>query len=404
MRHGTDLFAQTAVASLITLSACSGAPSHVADAASDAFALDDAADDIDAAVEPYDAGQWMPRPQVPWEPPFDVDPVAGWGDSVGSFCNDWVAYVDAASIVADDDGVRLLVSTGNEVCLGCGGTEDRWSQIVENDGAGWRVRFASEDLPGTTLATSMVGFDGGRLWLEGGDCPLSILEVGAATPTCIADPDYPVSYLHRVMPYGVAQAHAVSENPVAPVERVVRIDDRAYTELLAIMAPTQVIAADPTGVLGLRSGGAVGDVELFWSDYGGEFISLGEVFQYPAAHLESSSSVWVVHDRTRVSHYDGSAWRTTDTGVPLGAQFWIDGDDAYIAGETSLVRASSDGAFAVIASWDPDTSPRPPVIVGIDGSHLRHEVYLLLREPDFVNRVCGAAVVLVYDGARLRRF
>lgn len=385
------------------LCACSGGtmPTPSSDASIDALLSEDGGFDLDGWIEVPDEGPRVPAPLIPWEPPFPVASEIGWRESSGTFCSEWLAYVDAASIVADDDGVRLLVSSGVEVCLGCGTGWDQGTAIAENDGTGWRVRFSSEDLPGNVLGTRMVGFDGGRLWLEGGDCPLSILEAGDTEPTCIADPDYPVV---RITPFEASRAHGLEyEARTGEQRRVVRIDDRLHTSIAEFTSPIYV-AANATGILAVRAVGTGGDAELLWSTDGSTFEPLPGLFQYPVANLESFSSIWMTHSTTNISHYDGSAWTTTDTGVTLGEQFWVDGDSAYVAGETSLVRAGTDGTFDVILSWDRDTSPPPPTIVGIDGSHARHEVYLLLREPDFVNRECGAAIVLVYDGISLRRF
>lgn len=362
---------------------------------------DDAGFEPDSWVDAPDAGPRVPAPAIAWEPPFAVSTEVGWRESSGTFCGEWLAYVDAASIVGDDDGVRLLVSSGVEVCLGCGDGWDQGTAIVENNGTGWRVRFSSEDLPGNVLGTRMVGFDGGRLWIEGGDCPLSILEAADAEPTCIADPEYPVV---RVTPFDANRAHGLEYDAHTGVQRrVVQIEDRIYTSIAEFETPIYV-AADATGILALRAVGTGGAAELLWSTDRSNFVPLPGLFQYPVVHLESFPSIWAMHSITNISHYDGSAWTTTDTGITLGEQFWVDGDNAYIAGETSLVRVGTDGTFDVIVSWDRGTSPPPPTIVGIDGSHSRHEVYLLLREPDFVNRECGAAIVLVYDGTSLRRF
>lgn len=385
-----------------TLCACSGGTPSTpsSDAGADAPLLDDAGSDLDGGPDTPDAGPPTPRPLIPWEPPFEVDRETGWRGSTGTFCSEWLAYVDAASIVADDDGVRLLVSTGAEVCLGCGDGWDHGTAIVENDGTGWSVRFSSEDLPGNVTGTRMTGFDGGRLWLEGGDCPLSILGVGDTEPACIADPDYPVA---RIMPFEASRAYGLEYDAVTELQRVIRIDDRVHTSVAEFTTPGYV-AADATGILAVRAVGSGGDFEFLRSIDGVIFEPLPGVFSSPVAHLESFSSIWVVHSTTNISHYDGVAWTTTDTGISLGVQFWVDDDNVYVAGETSLVRAGTDGTFDVIVSWDRGTSPPPPTIVGIDGSHSRHEVYLLLREPDFVNRECGAAIVLVYDGTSLRRF
>lgn len=330
----------------------------------------------------------MPPPPPPWAPPIPLSPEIGWRDSTEPLCGAYAGDPQGASIWADSRGVFVLVSVDNREEFAPPFAAG--ASLHFNDGSGWVTWLDIPAEPGLGGADRLGGVPHGPVFIWNGGCPLERL-TGADEASCwFSD-------------FGVGDAAPIAENEAVLVggdpSSVVHVQGDTQNELLELSgsADLREVWADDEGILLLLPD------RLLSGPLSGPLLPVAGV---PAGRLfslwaGSRTDVWVGTEEGVLSHFDGASWQTAEPDEPVGiSELWSDGENLYFASAKSFGRYQSDSGFEMIFEIEDWAGG----IWSMAGNAERGEVYLSLTDSEFHRYACGPTMLIVYDGAELRRF
>jgi hypothetical protein len=327
-------------------------------------------------------------PAQPWKPHFDLG-TPGWRNSTTPFCTERFGGIRGPQVWSDDGTVFALVSATaacGEDYAPCGG---QGSTVYSNSGRGWATL---QRLPGSNLHVKLAGFPGGSLLLDDLDCGIRIMDRSGNTRCMFED-------TRRI---GVRDLFAAG-------------DGSAYAliggELMKLTGETwapfgNVKTVDYSGAVWGDSGRIVlvdSEKLAVQGDASGRFVALPNA---PSAWFSevwvSGKDVWLADQLGVLHHFDGTRWRSIDTGLKaeiLGLWGSRDGVLYFYSGagfgrwngaaiELFAIPPSGLQFVAFSSIWGNSASE---VFVGVQD--------LLLRKSP-----CSGSFILFFDGKQFHRF